>query len=104
LTVPLQELGYNAIEAVDGSKGLEILRSKPRIDFLITDVGLPGLNGRQVADGARVVRPGLKVLFMTGYAENAALASGFLEPHMEMITKPFAMEALATRIRSLLSH
>jgi PAS domain S-box-containing protein len=98
----LQELGYVALEAVDGPKGLEVLQSKRRIDLLITDMGLPGLNGRQVADAARDLRPNLKVLFMTGYAENAALASGFLEPGMEMITKPFAMEALATRIRTMI--
>jgi PAS domain S-box-containing protein len=98
----LGELGYRAIEAADGPKGLEILQSKRRIDLLITDIGLPGLNGRQVADGGRTSRPDLKVLFMTGYAENAALASGFLEPGMAMITKPFAMEALATRIRQII--
>jgi signal transduction histidine kinase/CheY-like chemotaxis protein len=98
----LKELGYVPIEAVDGAKGLEILRSSRRIDLLVTDIGLPGLNGRQVADAARALRPGLKVLFMTGYAENAALASGFLEPGMAMITKPFAMEALATRIRGMI--
>ena len=98
----LGELGYRAIEAGDGPKGLEILQSRQRIDLLITDVGLPGLNGRQVADGGRVSRPHLKVLFMTGYAENAALASGFLEPGMAMITKPFAMDVLATRIREII--
>ncbi|MCE7795671.1 PAS domain-containing protein [Sphingobium sufflavum] len=98
----LGELGYRAIEAADGVKGLEILRSDQRIDLLVTDIGLPGLNGRQVADGARIGRPDLKVLFMTGYAENAALASGFLEPGMAMITKPFAMEVLATRIREII--
>ncbi len=59
-----------------------------RIDLLVTDVGLPGLNGRQLADAAREHRPGLKVLFITGYAENAAMA-GFLAPGMQMITKPF---------------
>ena len=100
----LHELGYAALEAVDGASGLEMLRSKRRIDLLITDIGLPGLNGRQLADAARELRPSLKILFMTGYAENAALASGFLEPGMEMITKPFAMEALATRIRSMLTE
>ncbi|MFK8252805.1 PAS domain S-box protein [Ancylobacter terrae] len=98
----LGELGYRAIEAGDGPKGLEILQSNRRIDLLITDIGLPGLNGRQVADGARVTRPDLKVLFMTGYAENAALASGFLEPGMAMITKPFAMDVLANRIREII--
>jgi len=95
----LNDLGYAALEAADGPSGLEFLQSKRRIDLLITDIGLPGLNGRQVADAGRALRPELKVLFMTGYAENAAIASGFLEPGMEMITKPFAMEVLMGRIR-----
>lgn len=98
----LGDLGYGTLEAADGPTGLEILRSKRRVDLLITDIGLPGLNGRQVADAGRELRPGLKVLFMTGYAENAALASGFLDHGMSMITKPFAMEGLATRIRDIL--
>ncbi len=98
----LSELGYRALEAADGPAGLAILQSGRRIDLLITDIGLPGLNGRQVADAGRALRPGLRVLFMTGYAENATLASGFLEPGMAMITKPFAMEALATRIRGII--
>ncbi len=98
----LAELGYGALEAADGPEGLEVLRTRRRIDLLVTDIGLPGLNGRQMVDAARDARPDLKVLFMTGYAENAALASGFLEPGMAMITKPFAMEALAARIRSML--
>jgi PAS domain S-box-containing protein len=98
----LQDLGYRAIEAADGPAGLKYLESTRRIDLLVTDVGLPGLNGRQLADHARVVRPELKVLFITGYAENAAIASDFLPPGMEMITKPFAVEALATRIRAMI--
>jgi len=98
----LSELGYRALEAADGPKGLAILQSSQHIDLLITDIGLPGLNGRQIADAGRTLRPDLKVLFMTGYAENAALASGFLEPGMTMITKPFAMEVLATRIREII--
>ncbi|MBL0406682.1 PAS domain-containing protein [Microvirga aerilata] len=98
----LQELGYRALEAADGPAGLKVLQSRKRIDLLITDVGLPGINGRQVADQARVTRPDLKVLFITGYAENATLANGFLEPGMEMITKPFAVEALATRVRAMI--
>ena len=72
----LDELGYKALEAGDGPAGLRILQSPQQIDLLITDIGLPGLNGRQVADAARVTRPGLKVLFMTGYAENAAVGQG----------------------------
>jgi PAS domain S-box-containing protein len=97
----LRELGYRVREASDGPSGLRILESDERIDLLITDIGLPGLNGRQIADAARVRRAGLKVLFMTGYAENAALANGFLEPGMEMITKPFTVDALAERIRTI---
>ncbi len=98
----LTELGYHTLEASDGPKGLEILQSKRHIDLLVTDIGLPVLNGRQVADAGRLLRPDLKILFMTGYAENAALASGFLDHGMAMITKPFAMEAFATRVRETL--
>jgi len=100
----LSDLGYRAIEAGDGNEGLEILQSKRKIDLMITDMGLPGLNGRQIADAGRQLRPELRVLFMTGYAENAALASGFLEPGMAMITKPFAMELLASRVREILGE
>jgi PAS domain S-box-containing protein len=98
----LSDLGYRAIEAADGPEGLAILEGTARIDLLVTDIGLPGLNGRQVADAGRLIRPGLKVLFMTGYAENAALASGFLETGMALITKPFAMDVLASRIREII--
>jgi CheY-like chemotaxis protein len=95
----LIEAGYRPVEADDGPSGLKILRSDRRIDLLITDVGLPGgLNGRQVADAARIVRPDLKVLFVTGFAENAAVRNGHLDPGMEVITKPFVMSELANRI------
>ena len=100
----LADLGYNAIEAEDGAAGLKVLNSKARVDLLVTDVGLPGgMNGRQVADAARVARPDLKVLFITGYAENAVLSHGHLDPGMHVMTKPFAMEALASRIRDLIA-
>ena len=96
----LEELGYIVVEAQDGPSGLKALESESRIDLLITDVGLPGgMNGRQVADAARVRRPGLKVLFVTGYAENAAIGNGLLAPGMQVITKPFAMAALADKVR-----
>jgi DNA-binding response OmpR family regulator len=73
------------------------------MDLLITDVGLPGgLNGRQLADATRVRRPDLKVLFITGYAENAAISNGHLEPGMRVLTKPFAMSRLAARVRSII--
>jgi len=98
----LQDLGYRALEAPDGPAGLKILQSRQHIDLLVTDVGLPGINGRQLADAARETRPRLRVLFITGYAENATLANGFLDPGMEMITKPFAIEVLASRIRAII--
>jgi PAS domain S-box-containing protein len=100
----LQELGYKAVHAIDGPSGLKILQSDIKLDLMISDVGLPGLNGRQLADAARKLRPDLKVLFMTGYAENATIANGFLDPGMQMITKPFAIEALATRIRDIIEE
>jgi PAS domain S-box-containing protein len=99
----LFELGYTAIEAVDASSGLKVLESDVRLDLLITDIGLPGgMNGRQMADKARLRRPDLKVLFITGYAENAAIGNGHLQPGMHMLSKPFAMEKLASRIRSII--
>jgi CheY-like chemotaxis protein len=99
----LEELGYAAIEAADGPAGLKILQSDTRIDLLVTDVGLPGgMNGRQMADAARVGRPDLKILFITGYAENAVVGNGHLDPGMHVMTKPFAIDALAGRIRDLI--
>ena len=99
----LQEAGYTPIEADDGPAGLRIVRSNTRIDLLITDVGLPGgMNGRQLADAARLLRPDLKVLFITGYAENAVLNHGHLSPGMQVLTKPFAIETLTRRVKELL--
>ena len=99
----LQENGYQVLEAEDGPAGLKMLQTDRRIDLLITDVGLPGgLNGRQVADAARTTRPALKVLFITGYAENAAIGNGHLDPGMAVITKPFAMNALANKVREMI--
>ena len=100
----LAELGYASLEAGDGAAGLAVLRSSRRIDLLVTDVGLPGgMNGRQVADAARELRPGLKVLFITGYAESAAVGGTDLGAGMGVLTKPFAMDDLANRIRGLLT-
>ena len=99
----LREAGYRMLEAGDGPAGLKVLQSETRVDLLITDVGLPGgFNGRQVADAARLGRPDLKVLFITGYAENAVVGNGHLEPGMQVITKPFPMTALALRVREII--
>jgi PAS domain S-box-containing protein len=99
----LHEEGYRTLEAVDGPSGLRVLRTNGRIDLLITDVGLPGMNGRQLADQARETRPGLKILFITGYAESVAISDAFLQPGMEMITKPFDLDHLSRRIRAMIS-
>jgi PAS domain S-box-containing protein len=103
ITEMLHDQGYRVLEATDGPSGLRMLRLNDRIDLLVTDVGLPGMNGRQLADQARETRPGLKILFITGYAENVAIAKGFLQPGMEMITKPFDLDNLAQRIREMVS-
>lgn len=104
VTEILHDLGYQAIEAADGASSLKILQSGARIDLLVTDVGLPGgMNGRQLADAARVARPDLKVLFITGYAENAVVGNGQLESGMHVMTKPFEMSALSERIQGLIS-
>ncbi|HEX4199007.1 MAG TPA: response regulator [Caulobacteraceae bacterium] len=99
----LEECGYAVIEADTGPAGLRILQSDARIDLLITDVGLPGgMNGRQVADAAREARPGLKVLFITGFAENAVVGNGHLAAGMAVITKPFVLSTLSQKIRDLI--
>ena len=99
----LVELGYASIEAADAEAALPLLASNQRLDLMITDVGLPGLSGRQLADLAREHRPELKVLFVTGYAEHAAKRADFLAPGMEMVTKPFSLEAVAVTIRDMIA-
>ncbi|OYV32959.1 MAG: hypothetical protein B7Z80_25410 [Rhodospirillales bacterium 20-64-7] len=104
VTEVLDELGYAWIEAEDGMSGLKLLQSPARIDLLITDVGLPGgLNGRQMADAARAQRPELKVMFITGYAETAVIGNGSLGPGMQVVTKPFTLDALAKHIQGLMA-
>jgi len=99
----LEGAGYKVLVAEDGPSGLRILQSEAKVDLLISDVGLPGgVNGRQVADAARMTRPDLKVLFITGYAENAVVGNGHLEAGMAVITKPFALDDLSARVRDML--
>lgn len=99
----LRSLDYRVIEAADGQAGLDIINGPEHLDLLLTDVGLPGLNGRQLADAALVLRPSLKVLFMTGYAERATRSTSFLTGSMQMITKPFELDDLTTRLASMLA-
>ena len=94
----LNELGYYVLEAHDGPSGVALLEATQRVDLLITDIGLPGLNGRHVAEAARSRHVEVKVLFITGYAEDAVSSDGFLESGMSMLTKPFEMHALALRV------
>jgi PAS domain S-box-containing protein len=99
----LHDAGYATLQAGDGPSAMKILQSRARVDLLITDVGLPGgMNGRQVADAARVTRPALKVLFVTGYAENAVVGNGLLVPGMRVLTKPFVMTSLAGKVREMM--
>ncbi|VTU26510.1 Blue-light-activated protein [Variovorax sp. PBL-H6] len=100
----MQGLGYATLEAGDGPEALRVLQSDERIDLLVSDVGLPGgINGRQLADAARTARPGLKVLFITGYAENAVVSHGHLDPGMQVMSKPFELEVLARRVKELIA-
>jgi PAS domain S-box-containing protein len=103
ITEILEEAGYRVVAVDDGPSALRVFQASRRIDLLVTDVGLPGgMNGRQVADAIRALRPDLKVLFITGYAENAAVGNGLLERGMEVITKPFEISALANKIRDMI--
>jgi PAS domain S-box-containing protein len=99
----LRDLGYACIEATDGQTAVPILTSDVRLDLMITDVGLPGINGRKLAEIARENRPDLRVLFVTGYSEYVTGGEAFLAPGMEMVTKPFTLDALAFKIREILT-
>jgi len=98
----LQELGYQVLEAVDANGALPYLHSDQRLDLLVTDFGLPGLNGRQLVESARQHRPELKVLFITGYVPDDEMRNDFLAPGMDILAKPFSIDILAARIRRLI--
>jgi PAS domain S-box-containing protein len=103
VTEVLEELGYASHEASDGTAACKILEMNCRIDLLVTDVGLPGgMNGRQLAEAALRARPDLKILFITGYAENSLLSDGRLNPGMHIVTKPFSLEDLSQRIKEIM--
>ncbi len=99
----LRELGYRVTAAASGAAALEIMKKNEPIDLLLTDVVMPGgLNGRRLADEASRMRPGLKILFMTGYTRNAIVHHGRLDPGVHMISKPFSFQELASRVRGRL--
>ena len=99
----LQELGYSVIEAREAASALSLLQATPDICLIFTDVGLPGgMNGRQLVDRARIVKPGIKVLFTTGYARNAIVHDGRLDPGVQLLTKPFSQVELAAKIRDVI--
>jgi len=99
----LRELGYRVVEAHDGSSALRLLERQTRVDLLFTDVVLPGgMTGAQVAIQARELRPGLKVLFTTGYARNAIIHHGRLDKGVQLITKPFSAADMAAKVRDVL--
>jgi signal transduction histidine kinase len=99
----LEELRYQAVEFADPLAAVPYLASGERIDLMISDVGLPGMNGRELAETARAHRPDLPILFITGYAENAAIRSGFLGANMSMVTKPFSLDELAARVSKMVT-
>ena len=106
ITEVLGENHYRLLEAGDGPSAMKVLEARQqRIDLMVTDVGLPGgMNGRQLADAARLLRPELRILFITGYAENAVVGNGHLEPGMAVLAKPFAMSSFANKVREILEE
>ena len=101
----LRELGYRVLEAHEGDTALTVLATEPEIKLLFTDIGLPGpFNGRQLAEEARKRRADLKILFTTGYAQNAIIHHGRLDPGVQLIVKPFSFTGLAAKIRRILSE
>lgn len=100
----LEELGYRVLPAADDMSALTYLHSAQRIDLLVSDFGLPGLNGRQLAEVARELRPDLRVLIVTGYAPQAQVRGEFLAPGMDMLAKPFNIDELGIKVRQLIEH
>jgi signal transduction histidine kinase/CheY-like chemotaxis protein len=101
-TEVLREAGFNVIEASDGTSGLSLLESDVAIDLLVTDIGMPGMNGKEMADRARRTRPDLNVLYITGYAEKAVFGDGNIEPGAHLLTKPFALNDLVAQVSEII--
>lgn len=97
----LMELGYRCTSASGGAEALEILAREP-VALMITDIVMPGMNGRQLADAAKQLRPDLKVIFTTGYTQNAVVHNGVIDLGVALLTKPFTLEALSHKVREVL--
>jgi CheY-like chemotaxis protein len=105
VTEVLNDMGYSVIEAEDGVEGLKVLQSNQRVDLLVTDIGLPGgIDGRQLGEAGRACRAGLRVLFITGYADIPGGGNGHAAAGIQTLTKPFAMQELTVRISALMRH
>jgi CheY-like chemotaxis protein len=100
----LRELGYTVRHAAGAEAALRLLAEQPDIRLLFTDVVMPAINGRELADRARALRPGLRVLFTTGYTRNAVVHNGLLDPGVQLLTKPFTLEQLARAVRDALDR
>jgi CheY-like chemotaxis protein len=103
-TEALHELGYTALQAESAAAALKILSDRSDIALLFTDVVMPETNGRQLAEQARQLRPGLKVLFTTGYTRNAVVHNGILDPGVRLLTKPYSIEQLARSVRDAIDR
>jgi CheY-like chemotaxis protein len=100
----LRLLGYRVIDATDAATALSAFETHPEIDVLLTDVALPDINGRQLADRITRLRPTAKVLFMTGYARNAIVHHGVLDPDVDLLAKPFTLDALGRKMRQIIDR
>ena len=98
----LRELGYTVVQASDANQALAILTIQPRIDLLFTDIVMPDMNGRRLADKARETWPDLKVLYTTGYTRNAVVHNGVLDANVAFLPKPFTIEQLAVKVRQVI--
>lgn len=99
----LEEFGYQVLEAEDAEQALPILQSEQPIDLMMTDVGLPGMNGQELALAARKLRPDLLVLFATGYAEIVSIDGSDLATQMDVIGKPFSLDSLRDKVAGMLA-
>ena len=100
----LTQLGYDVLQAGEASAALSVIECHPEVDVLLTDLGLPGINGRQLADEASRRHSGIKVLFISGYAKDAIVHNGILDAGIELLSKPFTMSSLARKVAQILQH